>query len=72
MAPDRVNLGWRFVTQPALEVAILLVFLSTPEEAPRADPHAGCCGSWGIKAPGDPIIPRHLLTYLYQLLFLYI
>ena len=24
--------------------------LSTPEETPRADPHAGCCGGWG----GDP------------------
>ena len=32
-----------------------MVFLSIPKEAPRADPHAGCCGSRGRKAPGDPI-----------------
>ena len=29
--------------------------LSHPEEAPRADPHAGCCGSRGRETPGDPI-----------------
>ncbi len=33
----------------------LTVTLSNPEEAPRADPHAGCCGSRGRKTPGDPI-----------------
>jgi len=31
------------------------VTLFNPEEAPRADPHAGCCGSRGIETPGDPI-----------------
>jgi len=25
------------------------------DEAPRADPHAGCCGGWGRKTPGYPI-----------------
>ena len=29
--------------------------LSNPEEAPRADPHAGCCGGWGLTTPGYPI-----------------
>jgi len=37
-----------------------MVFLSIPKEAPRADPHAGCCGSRGRKTPGDPIGPRRL------------
>jgi hypothetical protein len=32
-----------------------MVVLSNPEDAPRADPHAGCCGSRGRKTPGDPI-----------------
>ena len=26
------------------------------DEAPRADPHAGCCGGWGRKPPGYPIM----------------
>jgi hypothetical protein len=29
--------------------------LSNPAEAPRADPHAGCCGGWGLITPGYPI-----------------
>ena len=29
--------------------------LSNPAEAPRADPHAGCCGGWGLNTPGYPI-----------------
>jgi hypothetical protein len=33
-----------------------MVVLSNPEDAPRADPHAGCCGSRGRKTPGDPIM----------------
>ncbi len=32
-----------------------MVTLSHPEEAPRADPHAGCCGSRGRETPGDPV-----------------
>jgi len=32
--------------------------LSNPAEAPRADPHAGCCGGWGLNTPGYPIRPR--------------
>ncbi len=28
-----------------------------PSETPRADPHAGCCGGWGLNAPGYPIRP---------------
>jgi hypothetical protein len=33
--------------------------LSNLAEAPRADPHAGCCGGWGLNTPGYPI--RRLL-----------
>jgi len=29
--------------------------LSNPAETPRADPHAGCCGGWGLNTPGYPI-----------------
>jgi hypothetical protein len=29
--------------------------LSNLAEAPRADPHAGCCGGWGLNTPGYPI-----------------
>jgi hypothetical protein len=29
-----------------------MVVLLTPEETPRADPHAGCCGGWGGDPPG--------------------
>ena len=29
--------------------------LSNPAETPRADPHAGCCGGWGLDTPGYPI-----------------
>ena len=25
--------------------------LSNPAEGPRADPHAGCCGGWGLNTP---------------------
>ena len=31
--------------------------LSNPAETPRADPHAGCCGGWGLNTPGYPIRP---------------
>lgn len=24
-------------------------------ETPCADPHAGCCGGWGLETPGYPI-----------------
>lgn len=37
--------------------------LSNPAEAPRADPHAGCCGGWGLNTPGYPIGPT---CHLYQ------
>ena len=37
--------------------------LSNPAEAHRADPHAGCCGGWGLNAPGYPLgTNRQLLT----------
>jgi hypothetical protein len=26
-----------------------------PNETPCAEPHAGCCGGWGLKTPGYPI-----------------
>ena len=29
--------------------------LLNPAETPRADPHAGCCGGWGLNTPGYPI-----------------
>ncbi len=25
-------------------------------ETPCADPHAGCCGGWGLETPGYPIM----------------
>jgi len=25
------------------------------DETPCADPHAGCCGGWGLETPGYPI-----------------
>lgn len=25
-------------------------------ETPCAEPHAGCCGDWGLETPGYPII----------------
>lgn len=27
-------------------------------ETPCADPHAGCCGDWGLDTPGYPILRR--------------
>ena len=27
-----------------------------PGETPCADPHAGCCGGWGLETPGYPIM----------------
>ena len=35
-----------------------VVLLSNPKDTPRADPHAGCCGSRGRKPAGDPIRRR--------------
>jgi hypothetical protein len=32
--------------------------LSNPAETPRADPHAGCCGGWGLNTLGYPIRRR--------------
>jgi hypothetical protein len=26
-------------------------------ETPCAEPHAGCCGDWGLETPGYPIRP---------------
>jgi hypothetical protein len=36
--------------------------LSNLAEAPRADPHAGCCGGWGLNTPGYPIRRHHRAT----------
>ena len=32
------------------------VIILYAKEAPRADPHAGCCGGWGLETPGYPIM----------------
>src|SRR3990172_4027997 len=42
--------------------------LSNPAEAPRADPHAGCCGGWGLNTPGYPIrrYPHHTCLRCFQ------
>ena len=32
------------------------------DEMPCADSHAGCCGGWGIKAPGYPILCRFIFA----------
>ncbi len=31
------------------------------DETPCADPYAGCCGGWGRKTPGYPIMRFHYL-----------
>ena len=31
-------------------------------ETPCADPHAGCCGGWGLETPGYPIMPEMVMT----------
>jgi len=28
-------------------------------ETPCAEPHAGCCGDWGLETPGYPIMFNH-------------
>ena len=28
-------------------------------ETPCADPHAGCCGDWGLDTPGYPMYAQH-------------
>jgi len=33
-------------------------------ETPCAEPHAGCCGDWGLETPGYPI--RHLFSPSYK------
>jgi hypothetical protein len=65
IAPDQVKRLWRPVPSPALE-APLKGGLSNPAETPRADPHAGRCGGWGLDTPGYPIMPEagHLARYL--------
>ena len=36
-------------------------------EPPRADPHAGWCGGWGLKSPGYPIMRFHaLISVIFQ------
>ena len=35
-------------------------------ETPCADPHAGCCGGWGLETPGYPIV---LLAWLVTFIF---
>jgi hypothetical protein len=32
------------------------------DETPCADPHAGCCGGWGLNTLGYPISTFHLLA----------
>ena len=32
-------------------------------ETPCADPHAGCCGDWGLDTPGYPI--SHFVAILF-------
>ena len=39
----------RYVVVDGLRFAML-------NEAPCAEPHAGCCGDWGVESPGYPII----------------
>jgi hypothetical protein len=34
-----------------------------PGETPCADPHAGCCGGWGLETLGYPI--RFIFSDLY-------
>ena len=51
-APDRAGetaLAIRNVA--SVEGRHPMVVLLAPEETPRADPHAGCCGGWGRKTP---------------------
>jgi hypothetical protein len=56
--PDRGSLiRRRFIATPALDINSLeLNCLNLFEEAPHADPHVGCCGDWGRKSPGYPIL----------------
>ena len=30
-------------------------------ETPCADPHAGCCGGWGLETPGYPIREKFII-----------
>ena len=47
----------RLIASPALDINSLeLKGLNLFEEAPRAEPHAGCCGSGGRKSPCYPIM----------------
>ena len=36
-------------------------------ETPCADPHAGCCGDWGLDTPGYPIMPALLVSHPYPI-----
>ena len=33
-------------------------------ETPCADPHAGCCGGWGLETPGYPIMCVYVMKVL--------
>ena len=44
--------------------------LKVLRETPCADPHAGCCGGWGRKTPGYPIMKpggHHVFPHLSSL-----
>ena len=57
----------RLIASPALDINSLeLKGLNLFEEAPRAEPHAGCCGSGGRKSPCYPISLHLDLLALHQ------
>lgn len=41
-------------------------------ETPCADPHAGCCGDWGLETPGYPIRLMSIAELYKQKLFPYL
>ena len=45
--------GRVFVTSFGVMTGVITLYA---REAPRADPHAGCCGGWGLETPGYPIM----------------
>lgn len=71
--PDRGSLNCRrLIAKPALDInSLQLNRLNLFEEAPHADPHVGCCGDWGRKSPGYPIMPRQPYRYDYNNIWWY-
>ena len=62
---------WRSSKTPGIQQALSNAYLKSQglfalrdggygftilSETPCADPHAGCCGGWGLETPGYPII----------------